>query len=253
MRSHLMQKKGGKGAEFHSGPAYGYGEMAMQNYQTHTPDMCPNVLHFGVCRNPACTYVHNAGEFRPYGCMNSQKPSWGASHAAMFGSNMWTAECFLGTWMDAQGQMVNIVSTDAYAGSLLATIARPNLPDRHLQLEGDPMTGNWRCGHSWLDMTQSSMETIVWVSGTGMISMWNRSREGRDDYFASMKETPSWTEPAKVQMTASMPRQRRLSGSTADTCLEVGVENESPDLGRRLGSTSETGSSSDAEYNAPKP
>mmetsp|Transcript_102025 Transcript_102025/g.288060 ORF Transcript_102025/g.288060 Transcript_102025/m.288060 type:complete len:224 (+) Transcript_102025:78-749(+) len=85
-------------------------------------------------------------------------------------------DAFIGNWVDAMGNLVNIYSADAWQVRLLATISRPARPDVHLSVRQDPDWG-WICGNSALVNEFSSSQELHWRTFEGYDSVWYRGKK----------------------------------------------------------------------------
>eukprot|EP00930_Biecheleria_cincta_P096165 TRINITY_DN88039_c0_g1_i1.p1 TRINITY_DN88039_c0_g1~~TRINITY_DN88039_c0_g1_i1.p1 ORF type:complete len:330 (-),score=72.63 TRINITY_DN88039_c0_g1_i1:97-1086(-) len=90
------------------------------------------------------------------------------------GERYMAAENILGSWVDSQGSMVRVLSTDAYNIRLLATMSRLGRPDMFLAVKPIRMGAGWQCGHYILDETWSTTSQLHWVAGDGRVSVWVR-------------------------------------------------------------------------------
>mmetsp|Transcript_48650 Transcript_48650/g.89679 ORF Transcript_48650/g.89679 Transcript_48650/m.89679 type:complete len:269 (-) Transcript_48650:191-997(-) len=98
-------------------------------------------------------------------------------------------EALLGQWVDSLGNVIMVMSIDAFDARLVATLSRPPRPDIHLNFKPITLGAGWQCGHSVLDPNWSSPKQLHWVTGDGRISVWVRPEEGAAD--EEKKETQS--------------------------------------------------------------
>jgi len=85
-------------------------------------------------------------------------------------------EELMGAWVDPHGNFVQVYSTDAWSADLMAALSRPGRQDTHLPLMPAP-DGRWICGHSTLDLSESTASELYWVRGDGHVSKWMRGRK----------------------------------------------------------------------------
>merc|ERR1712135_207027 len=110
--------------------------------------------------------------------VSGSSKSWTVpSRQASEGSNFMSPESFLGQWVDSQGNMIQVTSTDAYEVRLQATLSHPPRADIHLLVKPVMLGGGWQCGHSVLDPHWSSQAQLHWVTADGRVSVWIRPME----------------------------------------------------------------------------
>lgn len=85
----------------------------------------------------------------------------------------------LGRWTDSAGNAVSVVSTDAYAMNLLATLSNPPRPDKYLRLWQDEQDGTWHCGGAVLCGMDACISQLMWGFTNGSFSIWVRQQVDR--------------------------------------------------------------------------
>lgn len=125
---------------------------------------------------------------------------------------------FLGQWVDSQGNMVTVTSTDAFEVRLEATLSRPPRADIHLGVKPVMLGGGWRCGHSILDPYWSTTTQLHWVTDDGRVSVWIRPFERSGDEAA-----------AEVSADGEMTEQAPTAENTVETNGGASETTESTD------------------------
>jgi len=94
------------------------------------------------------------------------------------------AQDLVGEWIDSMGHQITVLCTDAFDSAnpqLQATLSKAHQNDVILSVKSlgsadcHPAFANtgWRCGHSWLDLSMSMPDQLVWVSENGnMMTCW---------------------------------------------------------------------------------
>mmetsp|Transcript_30610 Transcript_30610/g.71528 ORF Transcript_30610/g.71528 Transcript_30610/m.71528 type:complete len:264 (+) Transcript_30610:148-939(+) len=121
-------------------------------------------------------------------------------------------EVLLGQWVDSLGNLIMVMSIDAFDVRLVATLSRPPRPDIHLNLKPIMLGAGWQCGHSVLDPTWSSPKQMHWVTGDGRISVWVRPEEHSEN------------DEKKDNAEDSKAESKTKDGSEASTHDPVGDE-----------------------------
>mmetsp|Transcript_69 Transcript_69/g.195 ORF Transcript_69/g.195 Transcript_69/m.195 type:complete len:266 (+) Transcript_69:114-911(+) len=127
-------------------------------------------------------------------------------------------EALLGQWVDSLGNVIMVMSIDAFDARLVATLSRAPRPDIHLNFKPIALGAGWQCGHSILDPNWSSPKQLHWVTGDGRISVWVRPEDGAQE-----------EEKKEVQSDGKGDAQSEIkNGSEASTQDPVGDDEPPP-------------------------
>lgn len=139
-------------------------------------------------------------------------------------TRVWTAEDFLGSWMDSRGNIVTVIAAGASRGSgkLLATLHSPPRHDVNLSVRPSADGSGWQCGHSVLDERASDAMHIKWVGGEGQVSVWQRPREASPPSVAGAREAMALEqskEPAPLQQLGTLRAEVGQCGARGGSLL----------------------------------
>jgi len=93
------------------------------------------------------------------------------------------AQDLVGEWIDSVGHRITVLCTDAFDSAnpqLQAKLSKAHQRDVILSVKSlgsadcHPAFANtgWTCGHSWLDLSMSMPDQLVWVSEYGNMTCW---------------------------------------------------------------------------------